>query len=224
MFRPIVIVPSVVCLLSSGAFAVAQESPAAPGQSPAEESMEEPLVGDHWTYEARDEITGAIKSTSTHVVTEVSATAIGVRINFVGNPNAGYITYDRSWNAVTTGVWKNTPNDGTGVRLPLAAGDTWKIQSSYVNTNQGASFKRSGSSKVVGRESVTTQAGNFDAFKIQTSYVDRNSNNPGKKTEATIETWYVPAIDHWVKRTLTVRTDGQVRENNSVELVEFGRK
>jgi hypothetical protein len=221
MFRYVVV--GAVCLLMSGALASAQQSSAS-AAPPPEELMEEPLVGDHWTYETRDEITGDIKSTATHVVTEVSATAIGVRVNFVGDPNIGWVTYDRSWNAIITGAWKNSPNDGTGVRLPLAAGNTWKIQSSFVHTSSGASFKRSGTSKVVGRESITTQAGTFDAFKIEMSYVDRNSNNPTKKGEATIETWYVPAIDHWVKRTITVRSDGRVRENQSVELVEFGRK
>ena len=30
------------------------------------EAMEEPEVGDHWTYELRDEITGDIKSTLTN--------------------------------------------------------------------------------------------------------------------------------------------------------------
>jgi hypothetical protein len=222
MFRLVVL--GVGCLLLNVPIAVAQQSSAPAAPPPDEESMEEPLVGDHWTYETRDDITGDIKSTATQVVTEVSAAAIGVRVNVVGNPNAGYISYDRSWNAVITGVWKNSPSDGTGVRLPLAAGNTWKIQSSYVNTSNGASFKRSGTSKVVGRESVTTQAGTFDAFKIETSYVDRNSNNPTRKAEATMETWYVPSIDHWVKRTITVRSDGRVRENNSVELVEFGRR
>jgi hypothetical protein len=221
MFRLIVL--GVACLLSSAPLAIAQQS-SAPAAPPPEELMEEPLVGDHWTYETRDEITGDIKSTATQVVTEVSATAIGVRVNVVGNPNPGYVTYDRSWNAIIAGVWKNSPNDGTGVRLPLAAGNTWKVQSSYVHTSNGVSFRRSGTSKVVGRESITTQAGTFDAFKIETSYVDRNSNNPTKKAEATIETWYVPAIDHWVKRTITVRSDGHVRDSSSVELVEFGRK
>jgi hypothetical protein len=61
-------------------------------------------------------------------------------------------------------------------------------------------------------------------IKIETSYVDRNSNNPTKKAEVTMDTWYVPVIDHWVKRTTTVRSDGRVRESQSEELVEFGRR
>jgi len=37
-------------------------------------------------------------------------------------------------------------------------------------------------------------------------------------------TWYAPAIDHWVKRTFVSRADQHVRTNNTIELVEYGRK
>jgi len=47
------------------------QAPAAAVQpSKAVIRMEEPLVGDHWTYDVRDEITGTITATRTNVVTE----------------------------------------------------------------------------------------------------------------------------------------------------------
>ena len=74
------------------------------------------------------------------------------------------------------------------------------------------------------KESVTTQAGTFEAFKIETSVQLLNVNDPTKKVQVEQQTWYAPTIDHWVKRTAISRSDGKVRENNSAELVEFGRR
>jgi hypothetical protein len=71
--------------------------------------MEEAMPGDHWTYEIRDEITGDVKSTTTYVVTDATATAISLRFSILGNPNSGYITYDRSWDVVNNGTWKYSP-------------------------------------------------------------------------------------------------------------------
>jgi hypothetical protein len=38
------------------------------------------------------------------------------------------------------------------------------------------------------------------------------------------QTWYAPVIDHWVKRSFVSRSDGRVRERNTIELVEYGRR
>jgi hypothetical protein len=239
MFR--YVVPGAVCLFIAATPAFAQQSPnpppparIAPPASPSaqvpgippdsEETMEDAMAGDHWTYELRDEITGDVKSTSTYVVTEVADKTVSVRVSILGNPNPGYMTFDRSWNVINGGVWKYAPNDGTGVRPSLAVGKTWSFQSNDVNSTQGVTFKRSGTSKVVGQESITTRAGTFDAFKIQTSSSIRNANDPTRKFDSTTQMWYVPAINHWVKRVFTMRSDGQLRENSTMELVEFGRK
>jgi hypothetical protein len=231
MFR--FVVPAAVCFFISGTVAFGQQSPNQPAAPPAlpaatppdsEDSMEPAMMGDHWTYEVRDEITGDVKSTITFVVTEVADKTVSVRTNTLGNPNNGYMTFDRSWNILISGAWKYTPNDGGGVRLPLTAGKTWSFQSNDVNSTQGFTIKRSGTSKVVGQESITTRAGTFDAFKIQSTTTYRNANDPTKKSETTIQLWYVPAVNHWVKRTYILRSDGQLRENTSMELIEFGRR
>ena len=78
--------------------------------------------------------------------------------------------------------------------------------------------------KVVAQESVTTRAGTFDTFKIETSYQSQNANDPTKKAQVVIQIWYAPLIDHWVKRSFVSRSDGRVRERSTVELVEYGRR
>lgn len=83
---------------------------------------------------------------------------------------------------------------------------------------------RSGTSKIVGRESVTTRAGTFDAFNIQMSYSDRNVNDPTRKYDVVIQTTVCPGGRSLGQAYLHFAMDGQPRENNTVELVEFGRK
>ena len=224
---------AVIGLLATTGFLSAQtvpaESPPAAASPPAEtpnspEPMEEPQTGDHWTYEVRDEITGDVKSTFTTTVTDVSASEISIRSVQLGNNNFGYQSFDRSWNVTNNGTWRFTPHDGTGVRLPLAVGKTWSFKATDVNTSAGVSWKRSGTSKVTAKESVTTRAGTFDTFKIETSIETQNANDPTKKFQSVQQTWYAPLIDHWVKRSSASRSEGRVRDKSTVELVEYGRR
>jgi len=197
-------------------------APAAPASSPV--TMEQPLPGDYWTYDIQDEILGTVKATRTLVITEVTTAEISARFSLLGNPNSNSAVFDRSWNLANDGVWRHAPHDGTGIRLPLAVGKTWGFKSNDVNLNNGASWSRSGTSKVVGQESTTTKAGTFDTFKIETSYTTHNVSNPTRSAQVTLQTWYAPSIDHWVKRTFTSRVAGRLLENNTQILVEYGRK
>src|SRR6202035_4313734 len=83
---------AVISVLASIGTAVAQPAqteasppssaptPAAPANPPL--TMEQPLPGDHWTYETHDEILGTVKSTRTIVITEITATEISIRFTF----------------------------------------------------------------------------------------------------------------------------------------------
>ena len=202
--------------------------PAPPENNPptAEDSnsMEPPLVGDHWTYEIRDEIAGTLKFTTVHVITQVSSTDIAIRTENLGNPGYGYLLYDRSWNLKDTSIWKYSPGDGTGIRTPLRVGNRWNFQSSDIYTGRGVSGKRSGSSKIVAEETVTTPAGSFETFKIETTATVRNANDPTKKSNLLLTTWYTPEVDHWVKRSSKITINGHLDQDTSAELVEYGRR
>src|SRR6266571_3620507 len=200
---------SVVACLSMGltGIALAQTAPAENSPPPTDESsntMEPPLLGDHWTYEIRDEITGTLKFTTVHVITQVSPNDIAIRTENLGNPGYGYLVYDHSWNLKDSSTWKYSPGDGTGVKTPLRIGNKWNFQSSDSYAGRGVSVKRSGSSKVIAQEPVTTAAGSFDTFKIETTATVRNTNDPTKKSDLLLTTWYAPTVDHWVKRTSKV--------------------
>src|SRR5229473_793172 len=208
------VVLALIGLVASSA--LAQQAPpqaGTPGAPPVEPAkavvpMEEPLPGDHWTYEVRDEITGKISA----------------RFEVVGTPNQGLNVYDRSWNLINSGAWRYSPSDGTGIQKPLTTGKTWTFQANDVNAGGGYIWNRSGRSKVVGQENLTTRAGTFETFKIETTYSRRNVKDPTKKEEVTGQTWYAPAIDHWVKRAVITRVDNHLLVNNTLELTEYGRK
>ncbi len=208
-------------LLMMISIALAQPTAPAPDSS---ESMETPLPGDHWTYEIHDDITGYLKFTTTNVITDVTANEISLRMENLGMPGVAYFVYDRSWNVKNSPIWKFSPSDGTGVSSPLKAGNTWKIQGNDLYAARGVSWKRSGTSKIAGEESITTKAGTFDTFKIETAINVRNANDPTKKSELAMTTWYVPSINHWVKRTSKTTSDGHVNEQTTTELVEYGRR
>jgi hypothetical protein len=206
----------------NGESATPQSAATAPNSG---ESMDPPMVGDHWTYEVRDEITGEMKNTVTNIITDLTPTDIAVRVQSQAySTGSTVLIFDHSWNVKNSPTWKFSPNDGTGIKMPLAVGATWKFQSDQIRTGYGTTFRNVGTSKVVGSESVTTDAGTFEALKIETSINGHNANDSTKRFESTVVTWYVPSIDHWVKRTVKSAFNGSVQENNAIDLVDYGRR
>jgi hypothetical protein len=194
-------------------------------QPPSEsESMDPPMVGDQWTYEVRDQITGELKFSTTTIITDVTPTEIALRTQSPSFAGPGVYIYDRSWNLKNSPIWRNSPNDGLGVKLPLNVGNTWKFQSDAIYSPLGTTFKNSGSSKVVGQESITTSAGTFDTFKIETTVNGRNASDPTKRFEFQATTWYAPSIDHWVRRISKSSFNGRVDADTAIELVDYGRR
>ncbi|WP_316207234.1 hypothetical protein [Bradyrhizobium sp. SZCCHNR3118] len=189
--------------------------------------MDKRLPGDHWTVEARDEISGAV-STVTNLVTEVTPTDVSVRVNTVlpdKTIGESLATFDLSWNPIRSGPWQYFPYDGNiGVQLPLALNKSWTYQFSAVNGTSGITWKWSGTSRVVAQETVRTKAGTFETFKIETSSSSSNFKDPTWTEELVAQTWYAPAIAHWVKRSWMLRDNGRLRTNLTIEIIEFGRK
>jgi hypothetical protein len=212
-----------MCLVATSASA--QQPPSATPETPKPViPMEEPHPGDNWTYEIRDEITGKVTATRENVVTEVTPSEISVRFKILTTDKGGLAVYDHSWNTMREGTWRYSPHDGSGIQSPLEVGKTWPVKTNNINSANGSIWKRSGTSKVVGQESITTKAGTFDTFKIETTFTGTNVNNPTMKNEVTSLTWYAPAIDHWVRRTFVSRANKRLNIDNVIELTEYGRK
>src|SRR5262245_29990448 len=75
--------------------------------------------GDRWVYELTDEITGDLKGTTTIVVLDVSEKEINTRWSARGTAGARQVAFDRNWSKIDDAVWKYTPSDGSGIKLPL---------------------------------------------------------------------------------------------------------
>ncbi|MCK1389732.1 DUF3108 domain-containing protein [Bradyrhizobium sp. 1] len=218
---------ALACVLAVSTSArAAGDAPATPAPVAAKPAiaMEEPRQGDFWTYEVHDEISGKVSAVRKHLVTEVSPTDISIRVTTEGKESEGLVVYDRSWNVKNAGEWKHQPGDGSGIHTPLKVGDSWKFSGDDVNNAKGNIWKRSGQSKVVAQETVTTKAGTFETYKIETTLMRRPTNDPTRKNDIIGVIWYAPAIDHWVKRNFASRGNGHLLVNNTVELIEYGRK
>ena len=190
----------------------------------ADESMQQVAPGDHWTYEVKDEISGNVKSTRTDLVTDVTQKDIAVRVDFANTGRTNHLLYDHSWNLLRSGSYKYSPNDGTGVKLPLTVGAQWKFSADVVNSSNGQTFKRTVNSKVTSQESITTKAGTFQTFVIETNFTGKFVQDPTIVNDTSAHTWFSPDINHWVKRSIVYRQNGHVMENNTLELTEYGRK
>jgi hypothetical protein len=181
-------------------------------------------VGDHWTFDSRDEITGLPRDTFTRAVTEVSPNEIVVRQNFRGKNGFSIIVYDHNWDRVENSTIKFKPNDGQGIRPPLAVGKDWRSEHEARNTQTGSSFKDTVVSKIVAQETLMVPAGMYETFKIETRVRELNTANPSRSTEFENVGWYAPLINFWVRRMFLTKIQKRTTESVSEELIDFGRK
>jgi hypothetical protein len=226
---------AILCLFAGSAFAGDPASNAPPAEAVAKPNetaavppsapvdMGQAAVGDHWTYDLTDEISGEVKARTTATITEISSNNVTIRTERVGADTVGIIVYDNSWNVVRSGAQRFSPNDGSGIELPLEVGKTWKIRSDRIEST-GAIWKKEGESKITGKEKITTKAGEFDAFVIETKFSAQNVNDRSRKTESTVRTWFSPNVNHWVKRSTEFHVNGHLLQNYVIELTSYGRK
>jgi hypothetical protein len=190
---------------------------------PADQASDAVRVGDRWVYDTKDEITGLPKATYSQVVTEVSAKEVVVSLVLRGQNGSSLLVYSHDWDRIEQRNVRFRPNDGQGIRPPLAVGKEWRAQYEGRVTQTGAASKGSVVSKVVGRETVTTPAGTFDAFKIETRVQNINASDPSQLSQYENVTWFAPQVNHWVRRMLVTKIRNRTTENISEELTDFSR-
>jgi hypothetical protein len=182
------------------------------------------LPGDRWVYEVTDEVTGDIKQTTTVVVLDVSEKEINTRVSTRGAASPRQIVFDRGWSRIDDSSWKFTPSDGTGIKMPLQVGQDWRFDSKATNFHNGTAMSVNGQSKVVGTEKLTTSAGTFDTFKIETTARQINANDQTKSSTLTSTIWYAPTVNRWVRKTYKLQVEGRLRESQTEELRDYSRK
>jgi hypothetical protein len=169
------------------------------------------LPGDRWVYEITDEISGDLKLTTTVFVLDVSEQEINTRVSMRGS-SARQVVFDRNWNRIA------------GIKKPLQVGKEWRFESKATHFQNGTALTITGESKVVGEEKVTTGAGTFDTFKIETKMRQVNSNDQTKASTINAVLWYAPSVNRWVRRTYKLQIEGRLRDSNTEELADYSRK
>jgi len=182
------------------------------------------LPGDRWVYEVTDEVTGDIKQTTTVVVLDVSEKEINTRVSIRGAANPRQVVFDRGWSRVDDSLWKYTPSDGTGIKMPLQVGQDWRFDSKATNFHNGTAMSVNGQSRVVGMERLTTSAGTFDTYKIETNARQINANDQTRAATLTSTLWYAPTVNRWVRKTFKIQIEGRLRESQTEELTDYSRK
>lgn len=180
-------------------------------------------VGDRWVFDRRDELSNLPKDTYTRIVTAVSDKEIITDFYVRGNPAKTVMIFDRGWGLIDNSTAKYKPDNGQGVRLPLTIGKSWRSEYDEKGHNTGANLHGSAISKVTAQESLTTPAGIFDTFKIETQIRAFPPSDPAKLWELQMVRWYAPQANHWVRDTYVVRFDKRTRISTSAELIDFSR-
>jgi hypothetical protein len=181
-------------------------------------------VGDMWIYDRKDEITGSPTDTFTSLVTEVSAKEIVTSAIFRGKPGSALVVFDHSWNRTIENDTHYNPYEAHGIQLPLAVGKEWRAEYTSQNLKTGANTKASSLSKVVAQETLMTAAGTFETFKIERNVREFNTADPSRLWSVQQFMWFSPQINHWVRRTFALRTEGRLRANSTDELIDLMRK
>jgi hypothetical protein len=179
-------------------------------------------VGDRWSFDSKDEITGFPKDTFTRTVTEVSPNEVVVNQTFRGKNGSSLVVYDHDWNRLENSTTKFKPNDGQGIRQPLAVGKEWRSEQEARGAQSNS--KITVASKVVVQEMITTPAGTFATFKIETHRREINANDQSKAWDYEDTGWYAPQINNWVRRTFVTKIQKRTSSITSEELIDFSRK
>jgi hypothetical protein len=187
-------------------------------------SMWDITVGDHWTYDLKDEIADEVIQTRKVIVTDMANNQIATRLDDAKTGQSWTIIYDRSWNILRDGSNRYSPNSGTGFQFPLKLNAQWRASVDEVSGSSGDIWKISVNARVTSQENITTKAGTFATYIIETTQLVRNVKSPTQKSQISTRTWFSPDINHWVRRSFIRRENGLIIRNQTFELVEYGRK
>lgn len=179
-------------------------------------------VGDRWTYQYLDKMTGEIKGSITLTVFEVTDTEIHQKAQGKMKAPINRVEFlDRQLNWIDNGFTQWKPNTGSFL-FPLTVGKEWTQQYEAVAISNESKTRHNAAAKVVAYEKVKVPAGEFDAFKIE--YTIRNiSTSDAERADSITKgvRWYSPSVKQVVKQESEAIMGGRTREKTEVVLTEF---
>src|SRR5258708_4239049 len=139
-----------------------------------------------------------------HTITEVSPAEFVMRVTTQGKTGSSIRICDHDWNLIDRGDFKYKPNNGGGIKPPLLVGKEWRSEHEGRSTQSSYVSQTSVAAKVTAQETITTSAGTFKTFKIESLRRDISSAAPSKSPEYKNPEWYAPEINYWVRRLLVL--------------------
>src|SRR5262245_10070310 len=103
-------------------------------------------VGDRWSYDIKDDLTGDLRQSITVIVGEINDKAITTRVAVRGRENYRTMVFDLDWGRIDDGIWKLRPS-GIGIKKPLQIGAAWRSDANGVNLRSGDTFRATGAAK-----------------------------------------------------------------------------
>lgn len=180
-------------------------------------------VGDRWSYDVKDAITGDVRESITVVAIEVTDKEINTRITVRGNNRARTFIFSPDWGRIDDSVWQVQPSD-IGIKTPLQIGKKWRSTATAKHLHNGKSARVTSSAEVLAEEKITTPAGTFDTFKVETKVRLVGSRDQTQLWNFKHTYWYTPAINRWVKLTRETRHEGRLRDSITEELTSYTQK
>jgi hypothetical protein len=108
---------------------------------------------------------------------------IATRLDDAKTGRSWTIIYDKSWNILRDGPNRYSPNSGTGFQFPLKLNAQWKASVDEVDGSSGSIWKISVNARIAGQENVTTKAGTFPTYIVETTQLVRDLKSPTQKSE-----------------------------------------
>jgi hypothetical protein len=173
-------------------------------------------VGDSWTYDVRDGVTGDARETIVFEVTRIADGNIETRVSQskrqTGAETTNIEVFDARWRLKDNGKVIFQPYSGlVGAPEDLQIGKSWPIN--FHAARKGAALTQAiaGVGKLEAWERVTLPNGvAYDAFKIDLRTALTLPN--GRKRESHSVQWFAPAVNRVVKRIDENRENGKLRD------------
>lgn len=161
-------------------------------------------VGEEWKFAYTNELDPSKNKTYVQRVANVSPEGVRLEIPSSGGPR--FVDLDRDGNFVRSAVESFAPSAET-LRFPLFVGKSWDAEYTYTSGNWTSHCERE--SKVVAVERVSTPAGIFDAFRVEsrTGY-SGTAVSSGAGRSYSVD-WYAPAVGRVVKEDFESMPDNR---------------
>ena len=99
--------------------------------------------------------------------------------------------------------------------MPLQVGKQWRSDANAQHRQSGIAYRASGVAKVVKQEQVTTPAGTFDTYQVETTTQTGEHAGPNQVLDANVRVLVRAGSQPRVKRKTEARYDGRLETPTS---------